>query len=106
MSRFKPIYALAFASILAGVLAGCADFRQFGSESGAPNSKITASVEAQLDQMPDLGPPGSIRVRTLDHVVYLNGPVAGGFEKRNAEAVVRQVPGVEQVANNIDVQHE
>ena len=106
MSRFKPIYTVAFASILAGVLAGCADFRQFGSESGTADSKITASVEAQLDQMPDLGPPGTIRVQTRNHEVYLNGAVDGGFEKRNAEEIVRQVPGVEQVANNIDVQHK
>jgi osmotically-inducible protein OsmY len=106
VSRFKPIFTLASASILAGVLAGCADFRQGGSESSAPDAKITANVEAQLDQMPDLGPPGSIRAQTVDHVVYLNGQVDGGLEKRNAEAVVRQVPGVEQVANNIDVQHK
>jgi osmotically-inducible protein OsmY len=106
VSRFKPIYTLAFASILAGVLAGCADFRQCGTESCAADSKITANVEAQLDQMPDLGPPGSIRVQTRDHVVYLNGAVAGGLEKRDVEAFVRQLPGVEQVANNIDVQHK
>lgn len=106
MSRFKPIYTLAFASMLAGVLAGCADFRQSGSASSAPDSKITANVEAQLDQMPDLGPPGSIRVQTVNHVVYLNGQVDGGLGKRTAEEIVRQVPGVEQVANNIDVEHK
>jgi osmotically-inducible protein OsmY len=106
VSRFKPIFTLASATILAGVLAGCADFRQSGSESSAPDAKITANVEAQLDQMPDLGPPGSIRVQTVDHVVYLNGQVDGGLGKRSAEEVVRQVPGVEQVANNIDVQHK
>jgi len=106
VSRFKPIYTVAFASILAGVLAGCADFRQSGSESSASDSKITANVEAQLDQMPDFGPPGSIRVQTRDRVVYLNGQVDGGLGKRSAEEVVRQVPGVEQVANNIDVEHK
>jgi osmotically-inducible protein OsmY len=106
VSRFKPIYTLAVASILAGVLAGCADFRQSGSESSTADSKITANVETQLDQMPDLGPPGSIRVQTVAHVVYLNGQVDGGLGKRTAEEVVRQVPGVEQVANNIDVEHK
>ena len=106
MNSFRSIYTLAFASILAGVLAGCADFRQSGSESSASDSKITANVEAQLDQMPDLGPPGSIRVQTRDRVVYLNGQVDGGLGKRSAEEVVRQVPGVEQVANNIDVEHK
>jgi osmotically-inducible protein OsmY len=106
MSRLKPIYTLAIASISAGVLAGCADFRQCGSQGCAPDAKITADIESQLNQMPELGPPGSIRVQTLDHVVYLNGQVDGGLEKRSAEAAARQVPGVEQVADDIYVVHK
>ncbi|MDP9007281.1 MAG: hypothetical protein M3N91_00985 [Pseudomonadota bacterium] len=61
MSRLKLIYAMAFACTLAGILPGCADFRQ-GSSADA---KITADVETRLDQMSDLGPPRSIRVQTL-----------------------------------------
>ena len=99
MNRFKPFYTLAVASTLAGVLAGCADFR-------APDAKLTADIETKLNQMPELGPPGSIRVETLNHVVYLDGQVDGGLEKRNAEAVVRRVDGVKQVENDIDVEHE
>jgi osmotically-inducible protein OsmY len=45
-------------------------------------------------------------VETLNHVVYLDGQVDGGLEKRNAEAVVRRVDGVKQVENDIDVEHE
>ena len=106
MSRLKPIYTLALASTLAGVLAGCADFRPSGTQSATPDAKITADAEARLDQMTDLGPPGSIRVQTLANVVYLNGVVDGGLAKRNAEAVVRQVPGVQQVVDDIDVAHK
>jgi len=106
MSRLKAIHALAFASIFAGVLAGCADFRASDTASNARDAKITADVEAKLNDMPELGPPGSIRVQTVDHVVYLNGLVDGGLEKRNAESVVRRIPGVIQVANDIDVQHK
>lgn len=106
MSRLKPIYTLGFASILAGVLAGCADIRPNGSQSAIPDANITADVESRLDLMADLGPPGSIRVQTLENVVYLNGEVDGGLAKRNAEAVVRQVPGVQQVVDNIDVDHK
>jgi osmotically-inducible protein OsmY len=106
VSRFKPFYTLAVASTLAGVLAGCADFRQCGSQSCASDTKLAADVETKLNQMPELGPPGSIRVQTINHVVYLDGQVDGGLEKRNAEAVVRRISGVEQVENDIDVQHD
>jgi osmotically-inducible protein OsmY len=106
VSRLKPIYTLAFASLLAGILAGCADFRQCKSQDCTADAKITTDTEARLNQMPELGPPGSIRVQTLDHVVYLNGQVDGGLEKRNAEATARQVPGVQLVANDIDVLHK
>jgi osmotically-inducible protein OsmY len=102
MSRLKLIYPMAFACIFAGVLAGCADFRQGSSD----DAKITADIETRLDQMSNLGPPGSIRVQTLDHVVYLNGLVDGGFQKRTAESAAREVPGVAQVANDITVSHK
>jgi BON domain len=106
MSRHKPIYTLAIASILAGVLAGCADLRASGTQAASPDAQISANAEAQLDQMTDLGPPGSIRVQTFANVVYLNGVVDGGLAKRNAEAIVRQVPGVQQVVDDIDVAHK
>jgi osmotically-inducible protein OsmY len=106
MSGHKPIYTLALASIVAGVLAGCADLRTSGTQSAVPDAQIKADAEARLDQMTDLGPPGSIRVQTFANVVYLNGVVDGGLAKRNAEAVVREVPGVQQVVDNIDVAHK
>lgn len=106
MSRLKPVYTMAFASILAGVLAGCADFRAGGTQSDTPDAKITAATQSRLDQMAYLGPPGSVRVQTLDKVVYLNGLVDGGLAKRNAEAAVREVPGVQQVVDDIDVEHK
>jgi hypothetical protein len=105
MNTFKPIYTLAIASVFAGVLAGCADFRASEPPKDSPDAKITADVQAQLNQMAYLGPPGSISVQTVDNVVYLNGLVEGGLAKRNAESVVRQVPGVQQVVDDIDVQH-
>jgi osmotically-inducible protein OsmY len=106
MSGNKPIYTLAVATILAGVLAGCADLRSSGTQGAVPDAQIKADAEARLDQMTDLGPPGSIRVQTFANVVYLNGVVEGGLAKRNAEAVVRQVPGVQQVVDDIDVAHK
>jgi|SRR5450631_1440106 osmotically-inducible protein OsmY len=106
MSNTKSIYVAAFALFLTGILPGCADLRQSGSKNGAADAAITAEVEARLNEMPDLGPPGSVRVETLDHVVYLNGLVDGGLEKRMAEADALQAAGVTEVVNNIAVSHD
>jgi osmotically-inducible protein OsmY len=105
MNILKTIYTLAFATMLAGAAAGCADLRAHGSQSASADAMITADVETQLNLMADLGPPGSIKVQTLDHVVYLNGLVDGGLEKRTAEEAVLKIPGVEKVADDIDVLH-
>jgi osmotically-inducible protein OsmY len=69
------------------------------------DTKITADVQARLNQVTDLGSPDSIKVQTLDHVVYLNGLVDAGSEKSTAESVVKQVPGVTRIVNNIAVSH-
>jgi osmotically-inducible protein OsmY len=106
MSGQKPIYTLALASILAGVLAGCADLRTSGTQAVVPDAQITADAQARLDEIAALGPPGSVRVQTLANVVYLNGIVDGGLAKRNAEAAVRDVPGVVKVVDDIDVAHK
>jgi osmotically-inducible protein OsmY len=106
MSGLKPIYTLAFASILAGAMAGCVETRPTANQSAVPDAQITADAQTQLDLLAALGPPGSIRVQTFENVVYLNGIVDGGLAKRNAEAVVSQVPGVLKVVDNIDVAHK
>jgi osmotically-inducible protein OsmY len=106
MSGFKLIAAFALASIPAAILAGCADFKPCGSQSCTADANITADVEAQLNQMPDLGPPGSVRVQTRARVVYLNGVVDVGHEKRTAESVALQSPGVVQVVDSIAVSHD
>jgi BON domain len=52
-----------------------------------------------------LGPPGSIDVQTLNHVVYLNGEVYDALAKSTAVSVAKQVAGVTDVVNNIAVNH-
>jgi osmotically-inducible protein OsmY len=64
-----------------------------------------ANVQARLNQDADLGPSNVIMVQTLNHVVYLNGLVDVGLERRTAEAEAKQVPGVTSVVNNVAVQH-
>jgi osmotically-inducible protein OsmY len=103
MKEFKPLYALACDLVLVGALSGCATDRSEGSKM--TDEKITAAVQARLDGLADLGPPHSIAVQTRDHIVYLNGQVDTGLEKRMAESVATKILGVTSVENNIDVRH-
>jgi len=98
MTNPKPLYALASFLILTVALPGCATF-------SADDAKISANVQTQLDRRPELGPPHSIDVQTIDHVVYLNGFVNAGLESETAQSVADEVPGVARVVSNIAVTH-
>jgi osmotically-inducible protein OsmY len=101
-----PLYASALILTIAGALGGCATFEKCDSASCRDDAAITTKAQAQLNQSADLGSPNSIRVQTIDHVVYLTGQVDGGLEKRTAASEIQEVPGVAQVVNNIAVIHE
>jgi osmotically-inducible protein OsmY len=96
MNRPKSLYALTGALILVGVLPGCATY-------GPGDAKITANVQAQLVQHPELGPPNLINVQTQDHVVYLNGMVSTGLQRNIAEAVAYQADDVVKVQNLVSI---
>jgi osmotically-inducible protein OsmY len=98
-----PVYSLACALVLIGALSGCATDQSSGGRM--TDEKITAAVQARLDGLADLGPPHSITVQTRNHIVYLNGQVDTGLEKRMAESVTMKIPGVTSVENGIDVNH-
>jgi osmotically-inducible protein OsmY len=102
MANPKPLYALASFLILTVALPGCATVREGGA---ADDAKISVNVQTQLDRRPELGPPHSIDVQTIDHVVYLNGFVSAGLESETAESVADEAPGVARVVNNIAVTH-
>src|ERR1700691_6392861 len=78
-------------------LSGCATYEKCGIEGCAGDRKITANIRAALDQHPELGPPNSINVETVNHVVYLTGHVSEGAMRSNAESVARGVEGVGRV---------
>jgi osmotically-inducible protein OsmY len=99
------IYAWPICIMLMSALSGCATLEKCGLEGCASDRKISAQIEALLNAHPELGPPGSIAVETLNGVVYLDGDVVSGLEKRNAESIVRQVSGVKRVVNGISVEH-
>jgi len=94
MNKPKSLYALTGAAlILAGALSGCATY-------GPADAKITANVQAQLDQHPELGP---ISVRTQNNVVYLNGMVSTGFQRNIAESVADQADDGAKVQNLVSI---
>jgi len=98
MSKMKAFYSLASAFIVAGALNGCAT-------TSPSDEKITADVNASIDQHSDLGPPGAIQVQTQDHVVYLNGLVGDGLARETAESIARQTPDVTKVVDSVAVAH-
>jgi len=93
MNTPKSLYAMTGALMLVGVLSGCATY-------GPGDAKITANVQTQLDQHPELGP---IAVRTQDNVVYLNGMVSTGLQRNIAESVAYQAQDVVKVQNLVSV---
>jgi osmotically-inducible protein OsmY len=93
MNTPKSLYALTGVLILAGVLPGCATYRP-------GDAKITANVQARLDQHPELG---SISVRTQDNVVYLNGMVSTGLQRNIAESVAYQADDGVKVQNLVAI---
>jgi osmotically-inducible protein OsmY len=98
-----PVYSLACVLALAGAVSGCATG---SSGERMTDEKITAELQSRLDKIADLGPPHSIVVQTRNHIVYLNGAVDTGVEKRMAESIAMQITGVTQVANGIAVSHQ
>jgi osmotically-inducible protein OsmY len=101
----KPLYALASVLILTAILPGCATYSKCGFDGCPGDAEIAANTRALLNQRPDLGPPNSINVETLDHVVYLSGEVSAGIMSERAESIAREAPDVARVVNSIAVAH-
>jgi osmotically-inducible protein OsmY len=106
MNKTRAVHAWPVCIMLMGALSGCATIEKCGLEGCAGDRKISAQVEALLNGHPEFGPPGSISVETLNGVVYLDGVVQGGLEKRDIEAIVRQASGVKKVVNGVSVEHK
>jgi osmotically-inducible protein OsmY len=93
--------ALILSFLLAGVLSGCSLFPKCTPENCAVDTQIKHDVDALFAEHTELGPPGTIRVQSINKVVYLNGLVNSDFERQNAEALARQIPNVKDVVNSI-----
>jgi osmotically-inducible protein OsmY len=99
--RRQPLFALAFALVLAAALSGCAAYRKCGFGGCPGDAEITARVRALFDQHPALEPPNLLDVQTLNHVVYLYGVVDTDMERQMAESVAHEAEGVAKVVNSI-----
>jgi osmotically-inducible protein OsmY len=86
-------------------LSGCATFATFHKcgLTGCPaDAAITADVTAQFARYPPLT-VNSVRIQTLDRVVYLTGLVDTDVERLLAVSIASDVSGVTRVVDSISV---
>jgi osmotically-inducible protein OsmY len=103
MKLITRLAALTLAPVLATRLSACADLEKCGIDGCPADKQITAKVNRLFSTHAELGPPGQITVQTINHVVYLDGQVYDGIERRAAESIAQQAPGVTKVVNSIAV---
>jgi osmotically-inducible protein OsmY len=104
VGRIAKLPGAALAIVWLAVLPGCAVYKTYEKcgFAGCPDDqRITRDVQALLSQHPALEPPNLIDVKTLDHVVYLNGLVDTDLERQLAESVAAGAKGVTRVVNSI-----
>ena len=100
--RTKTILAFV-AMALTTALPGCALFPR--SSNLAVDQRITADVETRFGQNAGLEAPNQLNVQTINRVVYLNGLVSTGLQRRDAELAASQVQDVDKVVDSIAVVH-
>lgn len=70
----------------------------------AGDQQLAASVLQTLQRDNSLSPAGrQVKVIASDGAVVLRGPVANDAEKAKIDSVVRGLPGVKEVTNELDV---
>lgn len=103
MSTPKLLPASALLLGLAATMPGCAIYDKCGLYGCRGDAGITAEVEAQLAHYPALQAPNSVRVQTLDRVVYLYGLVDTDLERQLAESVATEAADQARVVDSIAV---
>jgi osmotically-inducible protein OsmY len=105
MSILKPICIVTVAVVTAVTLPACAVYRKCGFAGCAGDAQITADVRALINHHPALEAPNTIRLQTMDHVVYLYGQVDTELERSMAESSAHAVPGVRRVVDSISLSY-
>jgi hypothetical protein len=101
MRKPKRLSALALGFLWVAALPGCAVFPKCEPENCAADAELKRNVEEVFADHAEFGAPGTIRVQSINKVVYLNGLVNSDFERQSAEALALSVPGVKDVVNSI-----
>jgi osmotically-inducible protein OsmY len=104
--RVIAVGPAALAVILTGVLPGCATYRKCGFGGCPGDAQITADIQALIRQHPAIEAPNSVRVSTIDHVVYLYGQVDTELQRATAESLAHQVAGVRRVVDSINFSYQ
>ena len=105
MQAPRFLRTLAVAGVITGALSACAEYRKCGFSGCAGDAKIASDVRTLMHQYPALEAPNSVRVQSIDHVVYLYGQVDTDLERSMAESVARAVPEVGRVVNSISLSY-
>jgi len=107
VSTPRLLHVSALSLGLAVTMPGCAIYDAIHNKCGihgCPGDlSITAKIEAQLEQYPALEAPNSVRVQTLDRVVYLYGLVDTDLERQLAQSVATEAAGGARVVDSIAV---
>jgi osmotically-inducible protein OsmY len=106
MQALRSLHMLAVATVLTAALPACAAYRKCGFSGCAGDAKIAADVRTLIRQYPALEAPNSVRVQSMDHVVYLYGQVDTDLERSMAESVARAAPEVRRVVNSISLSYD
>jgi osmotically-inducible protein OsmY len=67
--------------------------------SRRPDADIFAQARKALDEHPSI--PATVRVHIDDGIAWLTGTVRVTSERAAADEVVRQVPGVQRIVNEL-----
>jgi hypothetical protein len=100
----KRLCAIVGAFILAGALSACAAFPRASNPTA--DKAITSDVQARFAQDGEFISANSMDFQTVNGVVYLNGRVRTGLQKRRAADIAGDTKGVVKVVNNLSVTHD
>jgi len=101
MARGNGLGALAISVALLGAVGGCAVYGECGRQECPEETALRVAVEQRFSGYPQLRPPNQLYVQVRGHVVSLSGQVNSEVERRLAESVAREVPGITKVSNLI-----
>jgi osmotically-inducible protein OsmY len=103
MTSYEPLIRLGSALLSTGALFGCATYGACESDSCRHDATITSEVQDSFEKHAALEPPNLLTVHTIKSIVYLNGLVATELQRREAESVALETPGIAMVVNDIAV---